>query len=179
MCRLTAAHRVCFRLIKKKNPTLTHPSVTKSLKTNMLPKTTENESLNHLMTHFLKHVHRSENSSKWTQIAGTDDSEVGEIKCAVISCHSPRSDHVSLLPASFIKSFFLLCDTVTPTTLWLPSFMPSAAVRQTVLSQWTLRHSEEVQRKTNHRHTCFSTWLHLDSVLPTLTAQEARQDDYI
>lgn len=159
--------------------------MTKSMKTNMLPKTTKNESLNHSMTHFLKHVHRSEYSSKWTQMARTDGGGVdgqGEIKRAVISCHSPRRDHVSLLPASFIKSFLCCAILSPPTTLWLPSFMPCAAVRQTVLSQWRLRHREEVQRKNmyaNHRHTCFSTWLHLDSVLAALSAQGARQVDCI
>lgn len=66
MCRLTAGHRVRFKLKNKtqKNLSLTHPRVTKSIKTNMLPKTTKNESLNHSMTHFLKHVHQSEYSSK-------------------------------------------------------------------------------------------------------------------
>lgn len=66
MCRLMAGHRVCVKLKKTKNKKtlLTHPSVTKSMKTNMLPKTTKNESLNHSMTHFLKHAHRSEYSSK-------------------------------------------------------------------------------------------------------------------
>lgn len=118
-------------------------------------------------------------------MARTDSSGVdgqGEIKRVVISCHSLRSDHVSLPAACSIhKELSLLCDTVTPTTLWLPSFMPSAAVRQTALSQWRLRCREEVQRNmyANHRHTCFSTWLHLDSVLPALLAQGARQVDCI
>lgn len=64
VCRVTAGHRVCFKLKKNKKTTLTHPNVTKSMKTNMLPKTTKNESRNHSMTHFLKHIHRSEYSSK-------------------------------------------------------------------------------------------------------------------
>lgn len=42
--------------LSKKTKNLTHPGVTKCMKTNMLPKTAKNESRNHSMTHFLKHV---------------------------------------------------------------------------------------------------------------------------
>lgn len=71
MCRRTDGHRVCFKL-KKKQKTLTHPSVTKSMKMNMFPKTTKNESLNHSMTHFPKHAPQSEytaaaNEPRWQE----------------------------------------------------------------------------------------------------------------
>lgn len=70
MCRRTDGHRVCFKLKLKK--TLTHPSVTKSMKINMFPQTTKNESLNHSMTHFLKHAPQSEytaaaNEHRWQE----------------------------------------------------------------------------------------------------------------